>query len=118
MKKIYLLGLVLFILHACNEKPKQETPASKSDTPLRQSEEQRKYSVDIIPAEGNTFGYDIKQNDKVLIHQPHIPGVAGTRGFDTERQARAAAELMVSKLEKNIMPPTISEQELDSIMAK
>ena len=72
-------------------------------------------SIQTIPAPENTFGYNILQDGKVFIHQPHLPGLPGLRGFDTETDARKAAELMVHKIRRNIMPPTVSPEELDSL---
>ncbi len=63
------------------------------------------------------FGYDILIYDAVYNHQPHIPAINGMRGFHTKDQARKAAELVVYKIKNNIMPPSVSPQELDSIGA-
>jgi hypothetical protein len=61
------------------------------------------------------FGYDIYRNDAVYIHQPNIPAVPGNNGFSTVEDARKTASLMIYKIENNIMPPSISTQELDSL---
>ena len=61
------------------------------------------------------YGYDILIYDAVYNHQPHIPAINGMRGFHTKEQAQKAAELVVYKIRNNIMPPSVSPQELDSI---
>jgi len=61
------------------------------------------------------FGYNILIYDAVYNHQPHIPAINGIRGFHTKEQARKAAERVVYKIKNNIMPPSLSPQELDSI---
>ena len=61
------------------------------------------------------FGYDILIYDAVYNHQPHIPAINGMRGFHTKEQARTAASLVVYKIRNNIMPPSLSPQELDSL---
>ncbi|MBI4930876.1 MAG: DUF4907 domain-containing protein [Bacteroidetes bacterium] len=61
------------------------------------------------------FGYNILIYDAVYNHQPHIPAINGMRGFHTKEQAHKAAELVVYKIKNNIMPPSLSPQELDSI---
>lgn len=63
------------------------------------------------------FGYNILIYDAVYNHQPHIPAINGMRGFHTKEQAHKAAELVVYKIKNNIMPPSLSPQELDSIGA-
>lgn len=63
------------------------------------------------------FGYNILIYDAVYNHQPHIPAINGMRGFHTKEQAKKAAELVVYKIKNNIMPPSLSPQELDSVGA-
>ncbi|HEY4800316.1 MAG TPA: DUF4907 domain-containing protein [Bacteroidia bacterium] len=61
------------------------------------------------------FGYNILIYDAVYNHQPHIPAINGMRGFHTKEQAHKAAELVVYKIRNNIMPPSLTPQELDSM---
>lgn len=61
------------------------------------------------------WGYDIFVDAKKYIHQPMIPGIAGVAGFRTEDQARKVADLVVKKIKKNIIPPSVSTDELDSL---
>ncbi|MEP7263354.1 MAG: DUF4907 domain-containing protein [Bacteroidota bacterium] len=63
----------------------------------------------------NGFGYDIYVNDKLYIHQPHIPAVAGNNSFASESDAKKAGEFVSEKIKKNIMPPGITISELDSL---
>ena len=67
---------------------------------------------------GNGWGYDIYVKGKKYIHQENIPAIQGIRSFKTETDAKKTAELTKSKIRKNIMPPTISIKELDSIGIK
>lgn len=61
------------------------------------------------------YGYDILIFGAVYNHQPHIPAINGMRGFNTKEQAQKAAELVVHKIRNNIMPPSLSPKELDSL---
>ncbi|MEP7168607.1 MAG: DUF4907 domain-containing protein [Bacteroidota bacterium] len=61
------------------------------------------------------FGYDIYMYRSLYVHQPHIPAINGNRGFDTEDQAHKVAEFIVYKIKNNIMPPSVTPQELDSL---
>ena len=61
------------------------------------------------------FGYDIYKDDAVYIHQPHIPAVGGNNGFSTEAKAKKAAGFVAYKIEHNIMPPSVTPAELDSL---
>jgi hypothetical protein len=61
------------------------------------------------------FGYDIMVNDKVYIRQKQIPSVSGIKGFKTEHDAQEIAKLVVYKLRNDIVPPSVTVQELDSL---
>lgn len=61
------------------------------------------------------FGYDILIFDALYVHQPHIPAINGNRGFKTKEQATKAAEFVIYKIRNNIMPPSLSVEELDSL---
>lgn len=82
----------------------------KSDTII-----DRNYSIEIFKREDNFFGYNILKNGKTIIHQPHLPGVAGKRGFSSEADAKLVASLAVTKINRQIFPPTITRAELDSL---
>lgn len=61
------------------------------------------------------FGYDILIDNALYVHQPHIPAINGNRGFKTQQQATKAAEFVIYKIRNNIMPPSMSVEELDSL---
>ncbi|MFK7808286.1 MAG: DUF4907 domain-containing protein [Saprospiraceae bacterium] len=71
--------------------------------------------VKTFPGE-NGWGYDILRNGKKYIHQATKPGIAGNKGFNTELQARKVGELVAYKIENGILPPTVMEAEIDSII--
>lgn len=72
----------------------------------------------IIPAPGNTWGYDILKDDKIFIHQPNKPGMPGTQGFATKQDAIKVARLVITKIQKGEMPPTVSQEELKALKLK
>ena len=61
------------------------------------------------------YGYDIYLNQKIYVHQPHIPAIAGSRGFSTPDYAKRTGEFVAYKIKHNIMPPSVSPKELDSL---
>jgi len=61
------------------------------------------------------FGYDIYVDNELKVHQPHIPAVSGNKGFSTEEKAKRAGEFVGDKFRHNIMPPSVSPKELDSL---
>ena len=65
--------------------------------------------------ENSEWGYDIFIDDKLYVHQPHIPAMSGNNGFKTEEDAKKAAEFVAYKIRNHVMPPSITPEELDSL---
>lgn len=104
MKKTSIITLcsLWFALNGCNQTNKQQTTATA-------------YHAKVYQTENNQYGYDIYKDSAIVIHQPIIPGVAGNEGFSTEEAAQKVADLMIYKLDKGIMPPSVSIEQLDSL---
>jgi len=66
----------------------------------------------------NGYGYDIYANERLLVHQPSVPGISGTKGFGRKVDARKVAGLVIKKVSQGVMPPTVSQKELDSLKVK
>jgi hypothetical protein len=62
----------------------------------------------------NGWGFDITINGSLYIHQEHIPAVNGMVYFKTEDDAIKVAEMMAEKIYNNIMPPSITPEELQA----
>lgn len=77
-----------------------------------------KYQINTFKNEENSWGYNILKEGKILIHQPNIPAIDGIIHFTTQEDAKSAATLVVDKLNKNIFPPSLSIDELESIIKK
>ncbi|MEO8109901.1 MAG: DUF4907 domain-containing protein [Ginsengibacter sp.] len=61
------------------------------------------------------FGYDIYVKDQLYIHQPGIPAISENKGFYTADAAQKTAQLIAFKIQNNILPPSVSTRELDSL---
>lgn len=61
------------------------------------------------------WGYDIYLAGRMYVHQPHIPAVQGNKGFDTEADAKKTASFVIYKIRNNIIPPSLTVKELDSL---
>jgi len=136
--KLILAGVLLFSL-ACNskktgneiddagkdsfEKEENKIEAMKTDSTKPKENPYKNAQLDIKVFKNDTikdshvkgFGYDIFMYRSLYVHQPHIPAINGNRGFDTEEQAHKVAEFIVYKIKNNIMPPSVTPQELDSL---
>ncbi len=120
MKKIcviFLFATILTINYACTQSDRKvdhitPTPEGK---PLGENNIKTKVKTYQNSIPGNGWGYDIYADGKLYIHQPHIPAVNGNRGFQSQQNAEKAGNFAAYKIGNNIMPPTISVQELDSL---
>ncbi len=50
---------------------------------------------DIINNGKTGFGYDILDKDKIIIHQPSVPGLPGNKGFSTKEDAAKVAKQLI-----------------------
>lgn len=122
MQKI-LYSTILFVLFgnisSCSTSENGTKVTNSQSEPAPQTETQNKSSSNvqyqIIENENHTFGYEITANGTVMVKQPFIPAVAGKQGFASKEEAEKVAQLIVKKVEKNIIPPAISVKELDSL---
>lgn len=113
---VFLIVAAFFIKcsNDSNNTPKETEPSVSTEikTPENKTQE---FSVKVIEVNGNQFGYDILANGSPYIHQPHIPAVGGINGFSSKEKAEIAGNYIIQKLNNNIIPPTISLDELDSL---
>jgi hypothetical protein len=100
MKQFIIVVLILFTCFAVKA---QQLPSSA---------ENKNLSYKIISSINKTWGYDIYNNGKLIIHQPAIPALPGNTGFKTKPEAEKVAQLVISKVKKGEMPPTVTTQEL------
>ncbi len=114
MKNYIIIILLVCISLAIAKTDKQDKLKKESNKTIKVDD---KYSFNIINAVSGTYGYDILSNNKVMIHQPNIPAVSGNVGFKDKKDAEKVAKFVIYKLNKNIMPPSVTPQEIDSLIA-
>ncbi len=115
-------GIGLTCLMSCNDSKSSEKPElKKTDQSNTQQQElvdktvqQNELSFDVYST-GEGFGYSISSNNKKLIIQDHIPGIQGNQAFRSHEDATKVAELMIGKLENNIMPPSVTIEEMEQL---
>jgi len=69
----------------------------------------------IFPSVNKTWGYNIYMEKRLYIHQPSIPGLPGNDGFKTKTSAEKVAKLVIGKVQKGEMPPTVTVEELKKL---
>lgn len=97
--------------------PGQSQILTRGVDPSAQSkaESTRKITYSIIAVGAEAYGYDILVNGKVFIHQTTVPAVPGTRAFTRRDDAEKIARLVVTKMEKGVMPPTVTRAEMEAL---
>jgi hypothetical protein len=103
MKQFIIVVLILFTFFAVKA---QQLPSSA---------ENKNLSYKIISSINKTWGYDIYNNGKLIIHQPSIPALPGNTGFKAKPDAEKVAQLVINKVKKGEMPPTVTTQELTAL---
>lgn len=107
-----LICLVLFV--SCQQAPPREKEKKDHHTTTPQQKNGTIYQITTTRNE-HGWGYQIRQNQKLLLDQPTVPGRPGIQGFQNQEDAQKVAELVVSKLKANIFPPTVSEDDLKNL---
>ena len=65
----------------------------------------------------NGWGYDVLYNDRILIHQPMIPGKSGASGFASEKEAGADAQTVIEKIKSGEFgPPGQKQQQRSGVL--
>lgn len=95
------------------KKQPQENPYKNAKIEVKPIDNAKSKNADDVKVGG--FGYDIYIFDALYVHQPNVPAINGNRGFKTKEQAENAGKLVAYKIKNNIMPPSVSIQELDSL---
>ena len=121
IKQLLFLSFLVFI--SCTSQPEQVENTSLPIAPQPNEQNQIEaipnfttqiFLVDSLnPKSG--FGYNILVDGSIFIHQATIPSLPGNKAFDSKEKAELVANLVSHKLKNNIMPPSVSKEELDSL---
>lgn len=116
-QKWVILMLVFYTFLGCSQESAKtaDSKTTKATSQEKPKAEVEKYTFRIIPALENTFGYEILDQGKILVQQKSIPSLPGNKGFSNEADAEKCAVFVISKLNRNIMPPSVTPEELDSL---
>jgi hypothetical protein len=74
-----------------------------------------KLTYKIIDTPKQTYGYDVFADGRLMIHQTSAPALPGNEGFKTKEDATKVALLVIEKIKKGEMPPTISIDEMKKL---
>lgn len=117
--------IIFFLLFACQAEPQESSEKNTAQKQVR-TPSKKGLKPQMKPGNGNAFeittlqsasgwGYQIRQNGKLLLDQPNIPGRPGNAGFQSQADAQRVAELVKTKLQAKVFPPTVSEDDLKNL---
>lgn len=69
----------------------------------------------LISSDSYGYGYDIFVGNTLYVHQPVIPCIAGNKGFKTKADAIKVANLIIEKIRKGIIPPSVTISEMEKL---
>jgi hypothetical protein len=117
MRQLLFFFLIASITAANGQNPKVQSTQNARNSSKLQNEISNSpfYSFKIIYSLDNTWGYDILKDNKMLIHQTSIPSIGGNGGFKSKSDAEKVAQLVIEKLKKGDMPPSVTKVELNSL---
>lgn len=104
--RLYIL-FVLF-LQACQE---NESPISYVEHSNSKNKEVKR-QLNVLKLSSGFWGYDISENDKILIHQTTIPCFQGSSGMPDSLTALRIGTLVFQKLEAGVFPPTLDKKDI------
>lgn len=122
-KQLLSLLLLIFIWSCSSESKSEKTtiPAAPEGftPPEPVISNSAKYSYEVILCDSTNqklgYGYNILMDGRIFIHQPSMPSIAGNKGFSNKEHAEKVAAFVINKLSNNIMPPSVTPKELDSL---
>ena len=125
MKSTIKAGLAVILLVAISfpafvhaqQPPKQENAAAQFLPKAfgTNAYAHTKLTYKIFDAPNHTYGYDVLADGGLMIHQKSIPAMPGNEGFKTKADASKVAQLVISKIKKGEMPPTVTIEEMKKL---
>lgn len=118
---LYLMGMTLLTgiqstAQTSHPLSQSQTQSSKTFPPSGKfASSNLRYKI--ISTPNNTFGYDIYAGNHLAIHQSSVPGLPGNNGFKIKAAAIKVAELVMQKIRKGEMPPTVTLEEMKQLKA-
>ena len=92
-----------------------QTDGSAANVPAASAYGDTKLTYKIIEASKHTYCYDVFADGRLMIHQTSAPALPGSEGFKTKEDATKVALLVIEKIKKGEMPPTISIDEMKQL---
>jgi hypothetical protein len=123
-RTILLLVVMLFpfcAIHVQGQKRSEnkKTPVEPKPVqfPVSSAVKNSTITYQLIQGNDHTWGYNILLDNRIIIKQPTPPGMFGNNGFATKKGAEDVAKLVISKMKKGEVAPTITIDEMKKLKA-
>ena len=117
MKNIMLILFQWLVVTMLSAQTPTQTDSSNIKFPEVSAYANTKLTYKIIDAPNHTYGYDVYADGRLMIHQQSIPAMPGNEGFKTKQGAEKVAQLVISKIKKRELPPTVTVEEMKKLKA-
>ena len=114
MKHLFFFSFITISL-ALNAQTNTAQSPGVTKFPSAETNKNVNYTYTIIPAANKTWCYDIYKEKHLFIHQSSAPGLPGKEGFKTKADAGKVATMVIEKIKKGEMPPTVTIEELKKL---
>ncbi len=111
----FIYGITITLLFAQAPSGLVQPDNSAAQFPEASAYSNANLTCKIIDAANKTFGYDVYAEKRLMIHQPSRPGLPGNEGFKTKADAEKVALLVIDKIRKGEMPPTVAIEEMKQL---
>ena len=112
---IFFQCLTITLLFAQTPSTPTQPDSSAAKFPEASAYTNTSLTYKIIDAPNNTFCYDVFADGRLMIHQTSAPGLPGNEGLKTKEDAEKVAQLVIDKIKKGEMPPTVSIDEMKKL---
>lgn len=117
LKPFFTAVFIITVSSVCAQPAKPANAGTEAKFPASDAYAKSNITSRIINSPNQTFGYDIIADGKMIIHQPSVPGMPGNEGFETKESAGKVSQLVIAKIKKGEMPPTITKEEMQKLKA-
>ena len=118
IKHTLLYALIAGFFIACASEEPHHDQSATNQSQKKTNSTPIGFSNRIIFNENIGWGYQIFENGKLIIDQKNIPAVQGNSGFKTKEDAEIVCQFVTRKLEQKEFPPSVSVDEIDSLLMK
>ena len=113
--RLHLLIPLVLACFALSPHARAQPDTSAANFPAASAYANSKLAYKITDAPKHTYCYDVFADGRLVIHQASAPALPGNEGFKTKEDATKVALLVIEKIRKGEMPPTISIDEMKKL---